>query len=963
MEIVTHSFSIHKIHYACWVIFKTVFFYLWVQCAKFLTLAHPTMAKPFKIDKPLRTRILISFLGSLIPLFILLIISVEGVLVPSIKKRVLGELTNTTKLLRNSVQASATASIRNHLKTIADKNREIAQQHFEMVRNGNLTLAEAKKRLRQIFYSQQVGTSGYIYCINSKGVAVIHPVEGVEGTDNTQFPFIHEQIRMKDGYVEYNWQNPGETVKRPKALYMSYFEPFDWIISASSYRSEFNQLLNPSDFREAVQSLKFGERGYAYVFAPDGNVLIHPSLSGINIFEQDELPTEFVRKMVTSGSGYIEYDWQNPEELKATRKIAVYETVDELNWIVVSSAYYREILKPVEIARYASYGSILLMLVTSIIIAFAFSKRLTTPLEAMVQQLDINTQPDLQKPLPIMRNDELGRLAHEINSFLSVVKEQNERIALERARYLNLFQTSPDAIYLLNGLTIVDCNPKTCEIFGGTKEQIIGKTILDLSPFSQAEGLSSEEVARKRVKELNSKSLDVFEWKHKTLMGKEFNAEVRLKAFDGEGDNRLLVAFTRDITERKIWEEKLFKQSSFIQTLLRAIPLPVFYKDKNGIYLGCNKAFTDVMGVTQDDIVGKTVFQLWPSELAEEYHKQDITLVENPEHQVYEFKVKNKEGELRNVIFAKDIFFDDKGLPAGLVGAFLDITEQKRTTEQLEKYKNHLELLVKERTEELESANEELTAANDELLDQRSILQSTLNQLKETQQQLIRSEKMASLGVLAAGVSHEINNPLNFINGGIVAIEMYLNKKMADHIEPLSPMINAINEGVRRASQIVQSLNRFSRKADLPDCELDIHSVIDNCLIMLNKELGDRIEVERSYCTKPYVFFGNEGKLHQAILNIIQNAIQAIEEQGKITITTKIVNKTILISITDNGCGIAPKHLTKVTDPFFTTKDPGKGPGLGLAITLNIIEEHQGVLEFTSQLNVGTTALIKLPVK
>jgi PAS domain S-box-containing protein len=921
------------------------------------------MAKTFEIDKPIRTRVLISFLGSLIPLFILLIVSVESLLVPSIKNRAFSELTNTTMLLRNSVQASATASIRNHLKTIADKNREIAQQHLEMVENGALTLTEAKKRLRQIFLSQQVGTSGYIYCLDSKGIAVIHPVEGVEGTDNTQFPFIHDQIRMKDGYVEYDWKNPGEIVERPKALYMSYFEPFDWIISASSYRSEFSQLLNPSDFREAVLSLKFGERGYAYVFGPDGRVLIHPSLSGINIFEQDELPTEFVREMVSNSSGYIEYNWQNPDETKTASKIAVYRTIDELEWIVVSSAYSREILKPVQIARYASYGSILLVFITSIIIAFAFSRKLTKPLEVMVQQLDKNSQHGTQHPLTITNKDELGRFAYEINSFFSVVKEQNEWIKLERARYLNLFETSPDAIYLLHNLIIVDCNPRTCELFGGTKDQIIGKSIFDLSPPNQIDGVNSKDFASRIVKGLGNKDIDVFEWKHRTLSGRIFQAEVRLKAFEGEDQKKLLVAFTRDITDRKLWEEKLFKQSSFIETLLRAVPLPVFYKDNNGTYLGCNKAFTDVMGITQDEIMGKTVHQLWPSEMAEEYHQKDIDVINNPEHQVYEFKVKNKEGEVRDVIFAKDIFYDDKGTPAGLVGAFLDITEQKRIAEQLEDYKNHLEFLVKERTGELEASNEELTAANEELLEQRTILQSTLDQLRETQRQLLRSEKMASLGVLAAGISHEINNPLNFIHGGILGIEMYLNKKLKEHIEPLSQLISAINEGISRASQIVRSLNHYSRTEDLPNCELNIHSIIENCLIMLSKELDNRIQIVRDYSTKPHLFFGNEGKLHQAILNIIQNAIHAIEGDGKIIIGTKVENKYILISFTDNGCGIEQENITKVTDPFYTTKDPGKGPGLGLSITLNIIEEHQGILEFSSQPDHGTTVIVKLPLK
>jgi len=145
----------------------------------------------------------------------------------------------------------------------------------------------------------------------------------------------------------------------------------------------------------------------------------------------------------------------------------------------------------------------------------------------------------------------------------------------------------------------------------------------------------------------------------------------------------LLGDLSLDIAERKQAEEALVEKSQFIASLLRAIPVAVFYKDKEGRYLGCNDAFSETMGVTAEEIIGKTVYELWPAELSQKYHDMDMELIRRQEHQVYEFQVKAKDGQLHPVIFAKDVYLDRNGEVAGLVGAFLDITEHKRAEEAL----------------------------------------------------------------------------------------------------------------------------------------------------------------------------------------------------------------------------------------------------------------------------------------
>lgn len=281
---------------------------------------------------------------------------------------------------------------------------------------------------------------------------------------------------------------------------------------------------------------------------------------------------------------------------------------------------------------------------------------------------------------------------------------------------------------------------------------------------------------------------------------------------------------------------------------------------------------------------------------------------------------------------------------------------------QINNQKKELELTVKMRTEELLSSNEELNAINEELYRQREELEDTLEKLKNTQNQLIQSEKLASVGILAAGVAHEINNPLNFIKGGIIALQNYFKENIGGYYNDVANLFEMINTGVSRATGIVTSLNHYSRKDDSKAVETDIHTIIENCLLMLNNQLKHRVTVERDYTSKSISLLCNEGKMHQAILNILSNAEQSIEEEGVITIKTQVKGDSMIISISDNGCGIKPEDLPRITDPFFTTKEAGKGTGLGLSITLNIIEEHKGKLEFQSELGNGTSVIITLPI-
>ncbi len=235
-------------------------------------------------------------------------------------------------------------------------------------------------------------------------------------------------------------------------------------------------------------------------------------------------------------------------------------------------------------------------------------------------------------------------------------------------------------------------------------------------------------------------------------------------------------------------------------------------------------------------------------------------------------------------------------------------------------------------------------------------------EIVRTQKLLVTSEKMASLGLLSAGIGHEINNPLNFIKNGTESLQKAMDREGL-RPEYYQPYFNAIDEGVNRATAIVRSLSHFSRVGRNMDETCDIHDIIENCLIILSVKTRGKAVIKKNFVNDLPTIKGNEGRLHQAFLNVLSNAEQAIESNGIIEITTRKMADRVEVVVTDNGVGIAAEFIEKIGDPFYTTKSPGEGTGLGLFITYTILEEHNGQIEVDSNLNEGTTVTLSLPIE
>lgn len=310
------------------------------------------------------------------------------------------------------------------------------------------------------------------------------------------------------------------------------------------------------------------------------------------------------------------------------------------------------------------------------------------------------------------------------------------------------------------------------------------------------------------------------------------------------------------------------------------------------------------------------------------------------------------------------------------------------------KAKRQLEESVKLRTAEIQHQNEEIKIQADNLYQINEELKTQHEELERTQGILIQSEKMASLGVLTAGIAHEINNPINFVYAGVnslskdfddisLVLENLKSIKTSDKpseiisnlltllkqqqfeeaYEGIRQTISDIKTGAERTAEIVEGLRNFSRTEQYLWSSANIHGIIDGVLMLLKNKYKNRIEIIRNFDPTIDAIDCRPGKINQAILNIISNGIDAIADKGEITITTKNLGSNISISIKDNGMGIRDEVKAKIFDPFYTTKDVGKGIGLGLSITYGIINEHKGTIKVESSVGEGTNFEITLPVK
>ncbi|MBM4350463.1 MAG: PAS domain S-box protein [Deltaproteobacteria bacterium] len=372
-----------------------------------------------------------------------------------------------------------------------------------------------------------------------------------------------------------------------------------------------------------------------------------------------------------------------------------------------------------------------------------------------------------------------------------------------------------------------------------------------------------------------------------------------------------------DITERKRIEDELREANEFFTNLIKSSVDGIIAANMQGNIFIFNKGAEALSGYKADEVIGKVhITQIYPEGIAKEIMKR----LRSPDYGGVgkllptQFNVVNKEGEEIPIQISAALIYNRAGQEVASVGIFTDLRSR---------------LLMEKK-------------------------------LQETHLQLVSSEKMASLGKLAAGIAHEINNPL----GGILIYSSLMLEDLPEE-DPKRGDLARIVQEAGRCKEIVKGLLEFARQTEPKREPTDINRAInDGLFFLVNQALFHNIRIVKEL--DPFLPFvrGNSGQLKQVFMNIIVNAAEAMHGNGTLTIRTSVSadRKTVWIGFTDTGEGIPEENLSRIFDPFFTTKDVGKGTGLGLATSFGIIEEHGGKISVNSKVGEGATFAIELPV-
>jgi len=701
--------------------------------------------------------------------------------------------------------------------------------------------------------------------------------------------------------------------------------------------------LTNNNFLGKLAHVPIGKRGYLYLFDTERTLVMHPDER--RILKQD-VPLGVnlgFDKAIAGFDGTIE-----TVNSKGLPMLATFKHLNATNWILAANFPQAEAYAAIDKTKRILVAALFAAIALSVGVVWFFLKHLTAPLQRFADHVRSFTgKLGAERLFANASGDEIDVLA---NAFNGMVKElDNEREALRESeeRFRQIAEHCSEVFFVVSSdlRRTIYISPAYETLW-----QQSCQSLYDL-PSSFADIIHEEDRPRVFSALEQQAHGEIFDQVYRIVRSDRTVCWIHARTYPVRAENGEVyryVGIAEDVTKQKLVEEQIRK----LHQAVEQSPVTIIITDCVGSIEYVNPKFTQLTGHSYLEAVGQNPRILKSGETsAGIYHQMWETITAGGEWHG-EMLNRKKNGEL----FWESAVISPIKNPAGEITHYLGVKEDITARKEADK--------------ELEQAHA---------------------QLKATHIKLLQQEKMASIGQLAAGVAHEINNPIGFVSSNLGTIDKYVSRmtefialqteKLAslsspeiaveldskrqslklDYIMKDFPhVISESLDGTERVSRIVQSLKSFSR-LDEAECKYaDINECLESTINIVWNEIKYKATLKKELGIIPLIKCYPQ-QLNQVFMNLLVNASHAIDKQGEITVGTSQEDDFISVTIADTGCGIPEEIQRRIFEPFFTTKDVGKGTGLGLSISYDIIKKHDGDISVESEVGSGTTFTVRLP--
>jgi PAS domain S-box-containing protein len=790
------------------------------------------------------------------------------------------ELKNSTTTLLHIVGNSADLSIKNHLRAVAEKNREIAASFYSQAAEGLLTEAEAKQRTQEIYRAQHIGSTGYLYCLDTQGHIVAHKFDELLGADLSKY-------------------------------------------------------------------------GYSFVLDSDGTFLIHPDYAGENILDvMPEDGGQALLRMLQEESGTIVYPWRSPGEQRLRRKMVISHAIPEFDWIVASSLYLDELYAPLTTVGKIIAGIMAMILILVIPITWSISATITNPIRDLMHKFSQGAKGDDSVRMEVNSRDEVGMLGQYFNAFMDHLqasrqnlqaeitdrKKAEERIRKSEIKYRELVQNANSIILRvdING-RITFFNEFAQNLFGYAEKEILGrKSMNTFIPEFDSTGRRTQDI-------LNQAALFPEKYLYYETETVRRNGERILVAWTNKAVRNSMgqvveyLCVGHDITQTRENEQEMAHMRQFMRNIVDSMPSALIGVDAAHNITQWNQEAANLTEISSDQALGKPLSRVLP-QLGDYMDMLRAAMEQDKPRTRQKIALSFGSRVLFMDIMVYPVTLEDF---QGVVIRLDDVTSRVRMEEVM-----------------------------------------------------VQTEKMMSVGGLAAGMAHEINNPLGGIlqniqniirrlspslpgNAAVAqSLDLDLNQ-VAEYLEQRKVLhfLSRIKESGERAAKIVDNMLTFSRNSERKKKIVDLRDVINKTIELaahdydLKKKYDFRnIQIVRYFADNVPRVMCVPTEIEQVLLNLLRNAAQAMAEgkrggtQSRIVLQLLQEGSWTVLSVEDNGPGMDEGTRKRIFEPFFTTKGVGVGTGLGLSVAYFIVtNNHQGSMTVHSAPKHGTKFIIRLP--